>query len=140
MAYADLDDLARHGLPDAALEDLDDTTKSKALDAASSLANGYLRASGLVLPLTAWGDDLTKKVCHIATWDLMCLRGFNPESQTNDVVRQRYEDAIAWLVAVSKGVVVPDGIEDSSDPPQDSQAAATAAGEAVVAGRVSRWT
>jgi hypothetical protein len=55
--YATTTDLTRLGLPSAALSGVATETQEDALDAASSLADGYL-SSRFGLPLSAWADFL----------------------------------------------------------------------------------
>lgn len=111
--YATQSDLARGGLRSAALSGVSSTDQDAALVAASGEADGYL-AKRYMLPLTAWGDDLTRRVVHIATYDLLSTRGYAPASGVDPLVEKRYNDAIFWLRDVSKGVVEPQGIVDSS--------------------------
>lgn len=118
--YATLDDLNRLGIAPAALRGLDDGTKEAALTAASSLADGYLR-SQFVLPLSSWGDDLRRAVVGIATYDLISHRGYDPERLGNEVLRERYDDAIRWLERVAAGTISPAGITDA-EPETDNAA------------------
>jgi phage gp36-like protein len=121
MRYAEASDLESPslGLPPRALEDVDPDDTRRALEDASSLASGYL-GRRFTLPLIAWGNDLKGCVCKIAAYNLLTGLGFNPISGSADEqVRLRYEDAMRWLTDVSKGIVYPDGLTDSS-PPDDS--------------------
>lgn len=122
MAYATAADLARLALPARALTGILLTDQGAALEAASSLADGYL-AARYTLPLLAWGDDLRRAVSLIAAYDLMTRRGYSPEGG-DEQLRLRYEDAIRWLEQVSKGTISPVGLEESppsaTPPPGDS--------------------
>lgn len=109
--YATTADLARF-VPAAAIQSVSGIAQQQALDDASNEADGYL-ASYFKLPLVAWGTDLTAAVCKIAVYNIMALRGFRPDG-ADDLFRQRYEDALAWLTKVSQGYVTPAGIADSS--------------------------
>lgn len=100
MAYATLTEFTRFGLPTPALSGVSDDDKTAALSAASSVADSYL-ATRYSTPLSSWGDDLRRAVCHIASWDLLVRRGFNPDDAANQAVRMRHKDAIAWLENVS---------------------------------------
>lgn len=113
MAYATLTDLERFGFASPALASLDDATRTAALDARSSYANGFL-AKRFVLPLAAWGDDLRQSIAHMAAWDLLCRRGFDPNSSHDNAVRMRFEDADRWCHDVARGVVEPQGIVDAT--------------------------
>lgn len=113
-SYATLTDLVNLGLPSEALETLSSDIKSAALDAASSTAASYLRKR-YSLPLTSWSTDLTRAVVHIACFDLLCNRGFNPNRGADASVQLRHDNAILWLRDVSKGLCEPEGIVDSTD-------------------------
>jgi phage gp36-like protein len=112
MAYATLLDLAQQGLPDPALEEIDDPTKTAALEAASKLADDYI-GGAFVLPLSSYGASLTRHVVSIAVYDLLTRRGFNPDG-SDENVRRRYEDAIRWLERIADGRLKPADIIDST--------------------------
>ncbi len=111
-SYADPTDLVRFGLPAAATEGIDVGDIQAALDAASDLADGYLRAR-FTLPITAPTNDLKSAVARIAAYELLSTRGYNPETGSDPNVRDRYSDAIAWLKGVAKGDITP-ALTDSS--------------------------
>jgi phage gp36-like protein len=101
MGYATIQDLQQSGLPPGALGSVPLTTQQAALDNASSEVDGYLGDS-YTLPLqTPYPRILVQQVCAIASWHLLCLRGFNPTNAGDAVVRQRWVDAQAWLVRVA---------------------------------------
>jgi len=104
--YATTTDLTRLGLPAVALEGISSDDQQAALDAASSTADGYL-ASRFRLPLTAWGEDLTRAVCQIAAYDLMVTRGMAPGSGEAELLGDRSRGALAWLRDVADGRVTP---------------------------------
>lgn len=106
--YASTTDLARLGLPSGALTNVPTATQEEALDAASAVADGYLRTRGYALPLTAWSDDLRAQVARLAAYDLMVTRGFNPNAGNDETLRLRHEDALRWLRDVASGTVTPD--------------------------------
>lgn len=112
MAYADVADLYRLALRQAALSGILVADQNAALEAASRVADSYLQAR-YKLPLTAWGDDLRRAVAIIAAYDLLAGRGFTPEG-ADEHVRLRYEDALRWLRDVSLGVVTPVGVVDAT--------------------------
>ncbi len=111
--YATLAHLVAFGLPAEALEGVAVQDQDSALKAASSLADSYLGAV-FTVPLASWQDDLRRAVVAIAVYDLMSRRGFNPDG-SDQHIRLRYEDAIAWLKMVAAGAVVP--VVD--EPPDD---------------------
>lgn len=111
--YATTTDLTRLGLPSTALSGVAAEAQEDALDAASSLADGYL-SSRFGLPLSAWGDDLRGCVCKLAAYDLMVTRGYSPEAGRDDQLRLRHEDAMRWLRDVASGIVAIQGVTDST--------------------------
>jgi len=102
MAYATRTDLTRFGLPSGALTGIADATQDAALEAASDVADSYMR-SRYTLPLTGYGDDLKRAVCAIAAWDLLTTRGYDPNSGGDEAVKLRNDAAVSWLKDVSAG-------------------------------------
>jgi phage gp36-like protein len=132
--YATRADLQQLGLNASALQQIDTATQDVALSAASSLADSYLNAR-FALPLRSYGRDLTRAVVHIASYDLMVIRGYNPESGSDVVIKERAEAARAWLEKIAEGEIVP-AVVDSSD-----LDAATGGGAAIVSTAEPRgWT
>lgn len=109
-AYATLQDLEDLGLPGGALDQVLPDVKLRAIEAASAVADGYLR-DRYRLPLTADGSGafdpaLTDAVVQIAIYRLMVRRGYNPDPNSPDVfIRQGYVDAVDWLKRVANGQV-----------------------------------
>jgi len=129
-AYAVLADLTSYGLQSTApLGSVTPTQQQKAIDAANSLADGYLGAR-FKLPLTAWGIDLTEAVIAVARFKLLVVRGFNPEGKNAEAIVEAKNDALRWFENVSRGAVTPvvtdsrsgmidyveQGIADTSNP------------------------
>jgi len=114
--YATLTDLA-NAVSANAISGIATPTQTAALQNASDLADGFL-ASQYKLPITLWGTDLTRAVCHIAAWDLLNQRGFNPEG-TDSTFRTRYDDAMDWLTKIARGLLNPPGIKDSTPAARD---------------------
>ncbi len=102
MAYATTTDLARFGLPAAALSGISTAAQEAAIDAASALADSYLR-SRYTVPLTSYGVDLTQQVCALAAKTLLTTRGFDATRANGDAIMQGAEDARTWLRDVSAG-------------------------------------
>ena len=112
MAYATTTDLTQVGISAEALADIAAGDQEAAIDAASAVVDSYLR-SRFTLPLTEFGDDLTRATCVLAVYDLLVVRGYNPEAGAADQVRLRYEDVLRWLERVSAGSITP-AVTDSS--------------------------
>jgi phage gp36-like protein len=102
------------GLPIDALTGILSATIIQALEWASSTANSYLRKR-YTLPLVAWDDDLRRVVVKIAVYDLMCIRGFRPGSETDAAIVKNHDDAILWLKAVAKSEIEPSITDSSAD-------------------------
>lgn len=134
MAYATTTDLARLGIAAAAIAAVSSTIQEAALDAASVVADGYLR-SRYVVPLTAWGDDLTRNVVALAAWDILCNRGFDPNRGGDAAIEARAAEARSWLKDVSAGRVVLSG--GNSTPTATRHARAS--GPRVTSDRTRGW-
>ncbi len=107
------------GLPTGWLTAVSSEDQETAIAAASSLADSYLSAR-YTLPLSEWGYDLRRVVCHIASWDLLSRRGFDPENAADKAIRMRYDDAIKWLADVRDGKNTPTDIVDATPEVEDS--------------------
>ena len=112
--YAETTDFARLGLPAAATTGIATASLNAALDAFGAVIGGYLQARGYVLPLTSWGDDLRRCNCLGAAWDVLRVRGYDPNAGGDGAVRLGHEDATKWLRDVADGRVTPVGIVDST--------------------------
>ncbi len=112
MPYAAPTDLANLGLSAAALAPITEAQQLAALQAASDYADGALR-DRFELPLVAWSQDLTRAVVHLAAYDLLVTRGYNPEAGGDPAIEARAEAARQWLRDVARGIFTP-GVTDSS--------------------------
>lgn len=97
--------------------------QDKKLLEASELADGYLRQQ-FVLPLVRWGSDLVRRVCDVAAYYLVCVRGFSPEADGHFLAN--YESAERWFREVAKGLISPDVVDGSGDAEPGKQASTTA--------------
>lgn len=120
MAYATTTDLARFGLPSAVLAGIASGTQEAALEAASDVADSYLR-SRYTLPLTGYGDDLKRAVCGIAAWDLLTTRGYDPNNGNDVAVEARHDKAVAWLKDISAGRAAVSGGNTTPEPSRESR-------------------
>jgi phage gp36-like protein len=93
------------------------TKKTEQLAATTELASGIL-AARFDLPITSWGGDLTQAVCKIAAYEILSVRGFNPDGDDKNV-RDRYDDAMKWLADVAAGRITPIGLVDSTPDTED---------------------
>jgi phage gp36-like protein len=114
VVYATRADLAKYGLPAAALADIDGAAQDAALAAASGEADSYL-ATVFTLPLVEWSPALSQQVCAMAAWHLLAATGFNPSGQSDQAVRQRCEDARRWLERIAAQKATLEATDSSAD-------------------------
>ena len=57
------------------------------------------------------------RVCHIAAYNLMTGRGWNPDPGGDQVIRSAYTDAVKWFECVQRQSIHPDVIESTPDGP-----------------------
>lgn len=112
LCFANLDDFATHGLPAATSAALKPSKIAEALAATTELASGKL-ATRYTLPILTWGSDITQAICKISAYDILSVRGFNPDGDDQNV-RDRYLDAMKWLADVAASKADPIGLTDSS--------------------------
>ena len=104
-SYATSTDLETFGLNARALQGVSDAAVLAAIAAASSIADGYLIARYPSPPLTGWPDALRYHVIGIAQYMIVSGHiGFNPDG-SHEEIRNRYNDAIKYLTAISQGSV-----------------------------------
>ena len=112
-AYAQVSDLTLYGAPAGAFTSVTAGQQQAAIDAANALVDGYL-ADKFTLPLTSWGKDLVARIAQIATYDLIVVRGANPEAPGNIDLHDRWEAALRWLRDIADGRVTPNVIDSSA--------------------------
>lgn len=113
--YATIAQLTQNGMSTQALSSpsiSDAATQNAALLAASQVVDSYLRQQ-FQLPLRQWGADIVRATSWIAAYGLICVRGFNPNSEADAVYGDNEKRARDWLKDVAKGLASPD-ITDSS--------------------------
>lgn len=104
MSYALLADLYRDGAPQRAFGQTVQTDHQAALDARASYIDSKLRGRYPdAVPLIAPIDPEIKR-CNavLAAYDLMNLRGYNPQSGADVNIRDRAMQAIGWLDQVQR--------------------------------------
>jgi phage gp36-like protein len=140
--YATTTDLSQIGILAQALANVPGPALTEALQAASAVCDSYLQDQ-FTLPLTSWGYDLVRAACTIAAWDALTVRGYSPQSNGDQNIYKRYQDAIAWLEDVAKGTKKPSQVVDSSTPaaPSDGEAVGFAfGGGSLITSQVRGWT
>ena len=113
MAYAGTGDLVLFGMPVTALGTLTVAQQTAALDAASAELDAHLRAR-YTLPFVSYGIELTQKTVIIAKWQLLNVRGFNPNAGTDVAIRNAYLDAIQWALDAKNQLIHPDVVDSST--------------------------
>lgn len=111
--YAVPSDVARYGLPAAALEMLPPEQIARACLAASGEAEGYL-SSAYKLPLATWDIGTRSHVAKMAAYEAMRWRGFDPDSGKDASLEVGRGEAITWLNRIANGKLRPVGIVDST--------------------------
>lgn len=133
MAYATPSDLITVGLPATALGTLSPAQQQAALNTASDEVDSYLRGR-YALPLQGWGNEIREATAAIATYKLMLVRGYNPESGADQNFAERYAMTISWLRDVQRRAAHPnvtpavDPAPDYAQPVVISSSVVTAAG------------
>jgi phage gp36-like protein len=113
VIYCDPVDFTRYGLPDGALEGVEESTKADCCFASTDEADGYI-GGAYCLPLAAWDEALRLHCSKIAVWRLMTRRGFDPEQGPDKIIKVDFDNAIAWLKRLQDGKLKPPGIVDST--------------------------
>lgn len=113
--YATVDDLAKCGVPPAALARISEEEKLAALSQASREADTRL-ANRYQLPLVSCGTELTQIVCIIAAFRLLTFRGWNPDDPNNGAVRMLYTEARQTLTDVAMGRATLSVVDTAPEP------------------------
>jgi len=117
--YATLEQFYKFGAPRPAVEGIPTEDIGDQLDVASSVADSKI---GLVvdLPITEWSLALTIAVCRIAAYQVMFVRGFNPEGP-DSLFKDNLKYAMEWLDCAKRSdVLPPTSPEDPPAPPKAS--------------------
>lgn len=112
--YCDPQDLPRY-IQAIALQSVVPSAQLQACQDASDTADSYLRGR-YALPLADWGTDLRRYTAWIAIYYLMTGRGFSPAAGADELIRDRYYQAVGypdrpgsgWLPGVQRQAIHPD--------------------------------
>ena len=118
MGYATVSDLTTYSLPSAAVASLSAPLLQAQLDAASAVADGYLRARYSLPLLVPYPADLVIQVCNYAAFSIMALRGYNQDSGADVQIQQRYLCAITWFESVERQRIHPLVVETAIASPK----------------------
>ncbi len=92
--YATANEFTLFGLPMEALDGVSFDVESH-LEVASALFESYARGR-YSLPLVApYPLEVKQAVCVIAAYNIVQVRGYDPENGTDRSIRARYEDTLA---------------------------------------------
>lgn len=113
MAYCTVQDLKDLGLPEEALEEIDDTLLQGQLDTTQGVIDVYL-GSRYTLPLVAPYPEFLRRVnIDLAVCEIFLYRGFNPEEYDSNYM-ERCDKWMAMLEDISSGRLNVPGIEDQT--------------------------
>ena len=124
-SYITTQELQDQSVPPDGLSGLTTQQLSDAIDWASDEIDGYL-TKRFTLPLTTVSNDIKRRCAILASFYLLTRRGFRVGGELNEMLTKLYDDAIVWLMAVSKGDIVPQCID--STPDVDEEGSLTASG------------
>lgn len=107
-AYATLDDLKNIGIsPGFFTGDLSPSTDAinQSLNNAKAYIDSIISVSDkITLPLAEpYDPNLVQSNAAIAMWNLLAVRGYNPDNPTDAHIRIRWEDAVKWLDKIANG-------------------------------------
>ncbi len=117
-AYAVLADLYAFGLPLVAMGSVSTAVQQRCLDGRNEYADDKMRAR-YKLPLqTPYPDSLKQAICQLSAWDVLVIRGYNPQSGADVSIRERADLALKWFDDVERQRAHPNVIEatGSDDP------------------------
>lgn len=102
--YAQPSDLLKYGMSVAALSSpaTGVAQQNACLLAASSEIDDAL-SQRLELPLIQWSDDIVMHCCWLAAWNLIQIRGFDPDNAGDATYKARWDAAQKWLDAIASG-------------------------------------
>jgi phage gp36-like protein len=107
-SYATYDDMMNSGIvPQFFTGDLAPTPDAiiASLVNASSYIDSIISSSDkITLPLAEpYDPQLIFATVSIAMWNLLTVRGYNPDEPSDKAIRMRYEDANKWLDKIANG-------------------------------------
>ncbi len=122
VAYASRADMVVYGMSKNVLDAITEDMKLRALVAASAEMSTNLSVS-FTLPLTAWGEDITKHTAILAVWTAV---SGNFREGVDQTLIDLKEDTVRFLARIGDGRLRPKTIIDSTpDVEEDSAVVAS---------------
>lgn len=116
-AYAVLANLYALGMPLVAMGSVSTATQQSILDARNDFADDKLRARYKLPLLTPYPASLIQNICMLAAWDIILVRGYNPQAGADVNYATRGEMALKWFDDVERQRAHPNVIESGSADP-----------------------
>lgn len=88
----------------------------RALDGGSDWLDGYLRRR-YTLPLTAWDIAVREAAAAKTSLVIMQVRGYAPETGSNETIKDRFDEAARWAERVAQGWITPSVTDSSEEDP-----------------------
>lgn len=108
-------ELTKFGVAPAVVAGFSAEDQDRALDAATGMVLARMQRR-FPWPWSRWGDDLRRIVSHIATYDLLCRRGFNSDQPIDKQAKERYDAALEELDSFADGLTSPEGFFEEFAP------------------------
>lgn len=108
-------ELLKFGVAPAVVQGFTAEDQDRVLDSATGVVIARMQRR-FPWPWQEWGDDLRRIVSHIATYDLLCRRGFNADQPIDKQVKARHDKAIEELEAFAEGRTSPEGFFEAYEP------------------------
>lgn len=127
-SYITYQELQDQGVPPEGLSGLSAAQMNDAIAWASDEIDGYL-SKRFTLPLATVSNDIKRRCVIIASYYLLTRRGFRIGGELNDLIIKLYDDAVLWLLRVSRGDITPQCVD--ATPAVDEEGSLTASAPSV---------
>lgn len=109
VLYAQPSDLISYCTNAKSLDGVPVQVQRAALEAASREFDNHVKSifTEAGLPLTDWDDSVREKVCMVAFYRIMKTRGFDPNRGTDALIVKDKDDALYWMLRVSRQEIRP---------------------------------
>jgi phage gp36-like protein len=117
-------ELLAMGIASNALAVIPESERDKARAAATGVGVSYW-SKRFKPPFTSIGDAEKRALAHIATYDLLSRRGYNPLKGGDPEIKERYDAALQWLRDCARGLAEPEIVDSSTSVPEGAPLVAT---------------